>query len=93
MADEPIIERPERPKSVTCEFCECVLFASGEVKKKSDKAKAMEKAAEKLEVVEAAAKTEREKKEREEAERIARETNHEEPPPTAAQRSGGFRVY
>lgn len=94
MAEENPIERPireERPKSVTCEFCECVLFASGEVKKKSDKAKAMEKAQDKLEAIEAESKTAREKAAQEEAERIARETNRHEPPP-AAQRSSGFRV-
>lgn len=37
---------PNRPRKITCEFCECELGSSGEYKKLSDKAKGFRKAEE-----------------------------------------------
>ena len=43
MASEPIITEPERKKLVTCEECETVHYANGDVKKVSDKRRAERK--------------------------------------------------
>ena len=82
-----------RPRSITCEFCECTLFTSGEVKKKSDKARKMEAASDRLEKIDADAKEAKEKADQAERDRIARETSQHAPPDASATKAHQkFRV-
>lgn len=56
-------ERDEEPKSknVKCEFCDCVLFSSGEVKSRSARAKGFQKADEEIERLKEQLQAEKEK--------------------------------
>ena len=72
---EPTRERRAQG-GVTCEFCNCKLFADGTVKTKSEEAKKFSKLADENDSL----KAEIAEMKRKEQERIDRETSHHEPP-------------